>query len=104
MTTPRSPSGVFRLIVGVALCVPSVAFAAGPETPTKQQPRSPAPRAGVPPAVVTVTESIAVGDTPAALPPAVINIRESLGVTDKPGGAPPPPAPPPSEARPQPAR
>jgi hypothetical protein len=95
MSIQRGPIVTVVLIMAASILVPAAAPGAGPEAPAKQSRPAPPPRAGVPPAVVTVTESIAVGDTPAALPPVVIDIRESLGVSDRPGGDKPPATPPP---------
>jgi hypothetical protein len=86
-------SGRFVTVVpalAIAVSTVGAGVSFGADKPAGQRQKSGAPPAGVPPAVVTITESIAVVDTPAALPPAVIDIRESVGVADQPGGAPPP--------------
>lgn len=75
--------------LAIAMSVASAGVSSGADETAVQRQKSDAPPGGVPAVVVTITESIAVIDTPAALPPAVIDIRESVGVSDKPGGSPP---------------
>jgi hypothetical protein len=43
----------------------------------------------VPPAVVSIAESVGIGDVPGAVPPAVVSIAESVGIGDVPGAVPP---------------
>jgi len=89
----RRLSGRFVTVVpalAIAMSVASAGVSDGADETAVQRQKSGAPPAVVPPALVTITESITVVDTPAALPPAVIEIRESVGVSDKPGGSPPP--------------
>jgi len=81
---------VLASALGVALA-PSPAFSGPGDKPpaSRERPatdRSAKPSA-VPPAVITVDESIGVSDRTRALPPAVININESVGVADKQGDA-----------------